>query len=335
MVILITGAGGSIGFSLALRLAQLPSTSVVLVDWDESRLLELQESWSKLVDAKWGRAEFVLANVGDADALDHIFQARQPHFVFHAAAHKHVPLLEQQPFAAIANNIFVAETVAATAAKHRARVVLLSTDKAVYPTSVMGATKRVAERIVLRNRGIVLRLGNVLASSGSVTEIFASQIAQDGPLTVTDPAARRYFLTKDEAVDQLLIAAQFGCTAVLAPDLRDDHGVVELAGFMMRALAPGSELAIQLSGLRPGDKLSERFWDDCESVSPTSSGLISIRADEAEPSEFEQELAALRAAVCERDLSAALARLRTLVPGYRPSPTVQALAEKNVNWVRA
>lgn len=163
---LITGAGGSIGSALALRLSRLALPVLLL--------------------------------------LDELFAAHAPRIVFHMAAHKHVPLLEQQPLAAIANNIFATETIAATAATCGARVVLLSTDKAVESISVIGATKRVAEEIVLAAGGTVLRLGNVLASTGSVTEVFAHQIARGGPLTITDPAAHRYFLTLDEPVNLLL-----------------------------------------------------------------------------------------------------------------------------------
>jgi FlaA1/EpsC-like NDP-sugar epimerase len=331
---LITGAAGSIGASLALRLARLPLSSLVLLDSNEAGLLQLQESWSANPHAQRDIAKFVLASAGDIAALEHIFQAYRPHIVFHAAAYKHVPLLEQQPFAAILNNIFVTETVTAMAAKHHARVLLLSTDKAVLPTSVMGATKSVAERIVSRIGGSVLRLGNVLATRGSVAEIFAEQTMHGGPLTVTAPGARRYFLTIDEAVDLMLAAAQIGCTAILAPDLRFDHSIAELASFIGNALAPGREISIQYSGLRPGEKLTERLWGDFESTCPANSGLLSISADRSEPLEFDGGLAALRGAVSERDLTATLAQLRTLVPGFIPSKALQALAEKGTQWAR-
>ncbi len=143
--------------------------------------------------------------MGDQGLLEHIFAAHAPRIVFHAAAFKHVPLIEEQPFAAIANNIFATATLTCAAAAHHARVILLSTDKAVQPASFMGATKRVAEHIVRSAGGTVFRLGNVLGSSDSVSEIFAQQIARGGPITVTDPAARRYFLTLEEAVNLLLL----------------------------------------------------------------------------------------------------------------------------------
>ena len=333
--LLVTGAGGSIGSALALRLAQSGSSRMVLLDASENHLHQLQQTLAG-AGANEG-AVFVLGDAGDSAVLKDLFAAHRPRMVFHAAAHKHVPLLELQPFAAIANNIFATETLIAAAAKHGASVLLLSTDKAVQPTSVMGATKRIAEEIVLGMGGTVLRLGNVLASSGSVTEIFAEQAARGGPLTVTDPKARRYFLTMEEAVDLLLqaahmaahIAASAGSAAVLAPALDADHSIAELAGFMARALGDSRELPVHFTGLRPGDKLVERLWDDGECASPAKDGLLLIRSVHPEPRELANGLATLRAAVREHDLAAALAELRALAPGFRPSETVLALAQKS------
>jgi O-antigen biosynthesis protein WbqV len=255
--------------------------------------------------------------------------------VFHTAAYKHVPLLERDPIAAIVNNVFATETVAALAAKHGARLLFLSTDKAVQPTSVMGATKRVAEEIVAGYGGTVLRLANVLASSGSVTEIFAQQIAHGGPLTVTDPSARRYFLTMDEAANLMLTAAAITSPAVLAPALSADHGIVELANFIARQLAPGRDVPIRFTGMRPGDKLTERLWDESEHAFATCGSLLSISSSRPEPATFAASLFALRTAVAARDLAAALTHLRTLVPGFRPSQTVLALAQKCTSQVCA
>jgi FlaA1/EpsC-like NDP-sugar epimerase len=338
---LITGAGGSIGSALALRLAQSGSSRTVLLDSSENNLHQLQQALAG-VEANAGAA-FVLGDAGDVAALEEIFFAYRPHIVFHAAAHKHVPLLELQPYAAIANNIFVTETLVAAAAKHGASVLLLSTDKAVQPASVMGATKRIAEEIVLRGGGAALRLGNVLASSGSVTEIFARQAMRGGPLTVTDSAARRYFLTMEEAVNLLLqaahiaasVAADKSSAALLAPSLAADHGIAELAAFLARKLGDSRELPVHFIGLRPGDKLAERLWDDGERTSPAKDGLLFIHSVHPEPTDFASGLSALRAAVRERDLTTALAHLRALVPGFRPSETVLALAQKSAQRVYA
>jgi len=330
---LITGAGGSIGSALALRLAHWAPWRLIFLESSENNLHKLQQAWMGEMKARSGAAvaeATLLGDAGDRALLEEVFAAHQPRIVFHAAAYKHVPLLEQQPFAAIANNVLATATLAAVAAEHGARIVLLSTDKAVQPASVVGATKRVAEEIVLACGGTVLRLSNVLDSSGSVTEIFARQIASGAPLTVTDPSVRRYFLTMDEAVDLLLGAAQPDSSALLAPALQADHRIVDLARFMARELAPHRETPIHFSGLRPGDKLTERLWDDDEETCPAArGGLLSIRPVRPEAARFKSDLAALCVALRERDLPAALAQLGVLVPGYRPSETVLALAQND------
>jgi FlaA1/EpsC-like NDP-sugar epimerase len=333
MPMLITGAGGSIGSALALRLAHLAPPALLLLESAENSLFELQRA--SAFDSEAGpRAiaptTFILGSAGDRALMEELFAAHAPRLVFHAAAHKHVPVLEQQPLAAIANNIFATETVASAAALCGARVVLLSTDKAVEPASVMGATKRVAEEIVLAAGGTVLRLGNVLASSGSVTEVFAHQIARGEPLTITDPAARRYFLSLDEAVNLLLFAAVYpGSSAVLAPALLSDYEVTTLAHFMARQLAPGREISIHFTGLRPGDKLTERLWSGSDVVHPAGIGnLVSIQSNRPTHGQLESGVAALHAAAEDRDLAGALTQLRSLVPDFRPSQTVLALTRR-------
>ena len=334
--ILITGAGGSIGSALALRLAFLVSPSLILLDTSENGLHDLQRKLHDL-QRSFGKSEatepatFILGSAGDRLLMEELFAAHEPGIVFHAAAHKHVPIVEEQPLAAIANNVFGTENVTAVAAAHSARVVLLSTDKAVAPASLMGATKRVAEEMALASSGTVLRLGNVLGSRGSVTEEFARQIARGGPLTVTDPSARRYFLTMDEAVNLLLIAAaQSDFSALLAPALPATHSIVELACFMARELAPDRKIAIEFIGLRPGDKLTEMLWTRADHIHSVGSGnLVSIRPSLLDPMQFKSGLAALHAALAERNLSAAIAQLRLLVPDYRPSETMVAILRRH------
>jgi FlaA1/EpsC-like NDP-sugar epimerase len=335
--ILITGAGGSIGSALAMRLTQLAAPRLILLEAAENSLFHLERALDREPHSPAAaQATFVLGNAGDRSTLDDLFTAHRPRLVFHAAAHKHVPLLEQQPFAAIANNIFATETVAAAATAHGARVVLVSTDKAVEPASVMGATKRVAEQIVLRGGGTALRLGNVLASSGSVAEVFAQQIVQGGPLTVTDAEARRYFLTKDEAVNLLLFAAAHAASVILAPALDHAHGIAELAGFMARVLAPGREIPVQFTGLRPGDKVAELLWEASEIAHPVAhTPLLRIESTLPASPQFDNQIAALRASVYDRDLAAAIAHLRALVPGFHPSQTVLDAASKDVRPVTA
>jgi FlaA1/EpsC-like NDP-sugar epimerase len=308
---------------------------LLLLEASESRLYSLMRQW-----ATAGPMTPILGNADDRALLGDIFAAHDPRIVFHAAAYKHVPLMEEHPLAAIANNVFATETLVQVAARHGARVVLLSTDKAVEPASVMGATKRVAEQIVLASRGTVLRLGNVLASHDSVAEVFARQIALGGPITVTDPAARRYFLTLDEAVGLLLIAAALPLGApslqkgwestLLTPVLPSAHFISDLARFMAAALAPDREIAIDFTGLRPGEKESELFWPDCNPAHPASQGdLVSIQTAQFSEPSLNSSLASLRAALDARDLPAALTQLRELVPDYTPSQAVLALSRQN------
>jgi len=328
--ILITGAGGSIGSALALRLAALRPPKLVLLDASESNLYALERD----LERDWTAAcpvTPVLGSAADRALLDEIFSTHAPRLTFHAAAFKQVPLMEQQPLAAMANNIFATETLTQAAEAHGARVVLVSTDKAVEPASVMGATKRVAEQIVLSRGGTALRLANVLASRDSVAEVFARQIAQGGPLTVTDPAARRYFLTLDEAVNLLLAAAAHTEPAtLLSPVLPATHFIAALARFMARALHPEFDLAIEFTGLRPGDKETELLWSPDSRTSPVHfAGLVSIETAQPAPAQFAARLRSLRTALEARNLAQALAQLRAMVPDYTPSRAVQALAHQS------
>jgi FlaA1/EpsC-like NDP-sugar epimerase len=332
--VLITGAGGSIGAALAHRVAALKPPNLLLLESSESNLYALASEFSPSPSVT-----FLLGNAADPALLEHIFAAHSPRFVFHAAAFKHVPLMEQHPLSAIANNIFATEAVTRAATAHHARVILLSTDKAVEPASVMGATKRVAEQIVLTAGGTVLRLGNVLATRDSVVEIFARQIAHGGPITVTDPAARRYFLTLDEAVDQLLLAAANQDRPILlAPDLRATHFIADLAKFMACTIVPQREIAIEFTQPRPGDKETEQLWSTTEFVRPFTSDsstgeLVSIQSSTLPPSQLTLALACLHAAVESRDIPAALTHLQSIVPDYTQGQSVQALACQTIPQV--
>jgi FlaA1/EpsC-like NDP-sugar epimerase len=326
--ILITGAGGSIGSALAMRLAALAPKKLILLETSESHLYALRRDWA--ATGATSTAIFVLGSVADEALLDEILAEHTPRIVFHAAAFKHVPLMEEQPLAAIANNIFATEILARAAAAHGARVVLLSTDKAVAPASLMGATKRVAEQIVLASGGTALRLGNVLASRDSVAEIFARQIAQGGPLTVTDPAARRYFLTLDEAVDLLLTAtAHPASAALLAPVLEATHFIADLARFMAHELSSQREIAIEFTGPRAGDKETETLWSASDRIRPAGlDGMLLVETAHSTKAQLAIQLTTLRAALDARDVRDALAQLVALVPDYTPSSTVLAIASQ-------
>lgn len=322
--ILITGAGGSTGSALAQRLASVSPSCMVLLDSSESRLFKIQQEWSAAPRV----VKPILGSVADRTLLDEVFTVYAPRIVFHAAAFHHVPLMEQQPLAAIYNNVFGTLRLVRAAAVRDARVVLVSADKAVEPASVMGATKRLAELIVLASGGTVLRLGNLLGTPDGVTEIFARQIASGRPLTVTHPAARRHFLTIDEAVNMLLVAAvEPGAPLLLAPELSAPCYIADLANFMARALAPEREIEIDFTALRPGDKECERLWSSKEMVRPArSKGLLRIESAVPTESQLDAPLANLASAVEARDLPAALTLLCELAPDYVPETGVVSRA---------
>jgi FlaA1/EpsC-like NDP-sugar epimerase len=327
--ILITGAAGTIGAALALRLGNIcPST--LLLDSSESRLYELQQSWS--AEGVSGPMTPILGNVTDRTLLDEVFTVHAPRLVYHIASFKHVALMEQQPLAAIANNVFGTLTLTRAASTAGARVILLSSDKAVEPASVMGATKRLAELIVLAAGGTVVRLGNVLGSRGSVTETFARQLALGHPLTITDPAARRYFMTLDEAVNMLLTVVAESSPSLLIPEIASPNYITDLAHFMAVSLAPGAAVALDFSAPRPGEKDPLHFWSASESPRPASQrGLLSIEIPPVDERVLESSLAALRLAIDARDRAAALLHLSALVPGYEPGAVAVAAADHPVS----
>lgn len=327
--ILITGAGGSIGSALALRLAQLAPAELVLLESSESHLFALRSEFTKINPGS--NTTFILGSVDHSALLDEIFSIHAPRIAFHTAAFKQVPLLQSQPLAAIDNNVFGTQSLVGASKRNQARVVLLSTDKAVQPASIMGATKRIGEHIALAASGTAVRLGNVLASRDSVAEVFAANIANREPIVVTDPAARRYFLTLNEAVDLLLAAASdSNSPALLAPDLPAPHFVADLARFMARTLAPDCETRIDFASLRPGDKESELLYSSTEEASPsTIDGLLSIHSPRLSDAELHNALRSLRAAVDARDLAAAVECVRALVPDYTPGSTLVSLATQS------
>lgn len=325
--ILVSGAGGSIGSALALRLAELHPEKLILLDFSEGHLFALQNDLTQAgVDAE--RTQFVLGSVNDAALVEEQFAEYEPSLVFHAAAFKHVPILEAQPLAAIENNVFGTAEILKAAARHAAQCVLLSTDKAVEPVSVLGATKRVAELLTLRQGGVVVRLANVLASSDSVVEIFARQIADGQPITVTSSNARRYFLTIAEAAHLLLEAMD--CTeepAVFAPRLTQASSIADLAQFLASELSPARDVRIEYTQLRPGDKEIEMLWSRGDEAVPVEgSGLVSLTASVADSEVLAQGMKHLRAACHERDITAAIDALRALEPDYSPSEAVLHLA---------
>jgi FlaA1/EpsC-like NDP-sugar epimerase len=285
-VVLVTGGAGSIGSELARQVAGLNPRRLVLLDQAESPLyfvhLELLRNHPGLEVAA------VVGDITDASRVERVMREHRPEYVFHAAAYKHVPLMEAHPVEAARNNVLGTLLVAQAAARVGARkFVLISTDKAVYPSSVMGATKRVAELIVLgwpelQGSGTdfrAVRFGNVLGSDGSVVPLFRRQLATGGPLTVTHPEVTRYFMTIPEAVQLVLqagaLAEARGRICLL--DMGEPVRIVDLAENLIRlsGLEPHRDVQIKFTGLRPGEKLHEELVGDCEETIPT--GVAKVR----------------------------------------------------------
>jgi FlaA1/EpsC-like NDP-sugar epimerase len=329
--ILVTGAGGSIGSALSLQLARLRPRQLVLLDASEQALYRLQSTLSEaslISNSRTSHCRLILGNVTDRAHLEEIFQAHQPNFVFHAAAFKHVSLLEEFPLAAIVNNAIGTLTLTRCARNFAGpRLVLLSTDKAVAPISILGATKRVAELITLANHGVVLRLGNILGSEGSVSEIFLRQISAGAPVTITDPAAERYFLTCEEAIDLLLLsatAAQGG--SLLVPRLEQQNSVSSLADFLISLGSPNAPPCVTFTGLRPGEKSSEALWSlDEQPLLKEKCGYLEITEPAPDHLHLYSELNRLEAAARLRDLPQALKIVMKLVPDYLPVRSMMEL----------
>ena len=284
--VLITGAGGSIGSELARQIARFRPARLVLLERAESPLyfvhLEVSQSSPDVEVVP------VIANITNAERLDEVFGTYQPEYVFHAAAYKHVPLMEESVCEAVWNNVVGTLRVAQRAVQHRVRkFVLISTDKAVNPTSMMGVTKRIAERIVLELPSLrvrtdfrVVRFGNVLGSDGSVVPLFKRQLAAGGPITVTHPDVQRYFMTIPEAVELVLTAAALPAAAgrISILEMGNPIRIVDLAEQLIRlsGFEPYKDVQIVFTGLRPGEKLNEELVGGGEETIPTSAEKIRL-----------------------------------------------------------
>jgi FlaA1/EpsC-like NDP-sugar epimerase len=291
-IVLVTGAGGSIGAELCRQIARVRPRLLVLLDHAEDNLFQIDR---ELV-SEWhfSRVESVLADCKEADRMLEVMQRFKPEVVFHAAAYKHVPLMEVNPLEAVRNNALATRVTAETAAAAAAeRFVLISTDKAVDPRTVMGASKAMAEWIVAAagerhtaTRFVAVRFGNVLGSSGSVVPIFRRQIERGGPVTVTDPEMTRYFMTIPEAVQLVIRAGDLGEARgdVFVLEMGEPVKIVDLAENMIRLAGyqPETDIAIEFTGPRPGEQLHEQLFAAGERPAPTSASRI-MRAVRDEP----------------------------------------------------
>jgi FlaA1/EpsC-like NDP-sugar epimerase len=281
-VVLVTGAGGSIGSELCRQLARMAPARLVLLDHAETNLFQIER---ELLERGTTNIVPVIGDVKDAGKLDRLFVGYRPEVVFHAAAYKHVPLMQANPLEAIRNNAIATRTLARMAARHGTeRFVLISTDKAVNAQTVMGATKALCEWVVEAISqeqqamvAVAVRFGNVLASSGSVVPIFRRQIAAGGPVTVTHAGMTRFFMTIPEAA-QLVVqaggAAKGGEIFVL--DMGEPVKIIDLARDMIRlsGLEPERDIAIEVVGIRPGEKLDEDLFESWETVAPTAHAKV-------------------------------------------------------------
>ena len=347
-VILLTGAAGSIGSELARQIAPFAPTRLVLLDQAESDLyfihLELKEAHPGLDLVP------VICDITNSNRLAQVYAQYRPDYVVHAAAYKHVPLMEANVLEAVRNNVLGTLLVATTAVRYGAsKVLLVSTDKAIKPSSVMGATKRVAERIIfglpnLHRSGTdfrAVRFGNVLASKGSVIPLFEKQLAAGGPITVTHPLVQRYFMTIPEAAQLVLQAGSLPETAgaIAMLEMGEPVRILDLAEKLIRfsGRVPGRDIRITFTGLRPGEKLTEDQVSALEATVPTSSRKIRIsQTTEGSGPELVQKLSRLFTYLDAGDSEGMLATLCDLVPECMPPlqgsrvPTI-SLAEPRSN----
>jgi O-antigen biosynthesis protein WbqV len=328
--VLVTGAGGTIGGELTRQAARLGPSHLTLVDASEFNLYAIDAQLrEERLPVPWTAA---LGDIRDPARLREIFDAERPDVVLHAAALKHVPLMETHPTEAVLTNVAGAIYVMQLARERCQAFVFISTDKAVNPTNVMGATKRVAERAVRalaaggQARTAVVRFGNVLSSAGSVVPLFERQIAHGGPVTITDPEMVRWFMTVQEAAALVLEAAALPETteadAVFVLDMGDPVRIDDLARQLIRlhGLQPERDIEIRYTGLRPGEKLSEEIFYEAESVQPTAADGVLAALDPApEWAELEPQLRELINAAERHDEAAVLDALRRLEPAFRPA----------------
>jgi len=348
--VMVTGGGGSIGGELARQICRFKPRSLILLDHSENGLfhinLELERKW---LGAGAGAAdmeiELVVADIRDRDKMDKIFKKYKPEVVFHAAAHKHVPMMEFHPDEAVMNNIIGTKNVAEMAEKYQVeRVVVISTDKAINPTSVMGASKRVAEMLVKnfgsrkaeiekrtgesknKTKFVAVRFGNVLESNGSVVPMFKQQIAEGGPVTVTDREVKRYFMTLPEASQLVIQAGALGRGGeVFVLDMGEPLKVLSMAEDLIRlsGFEVGEDIEIKIIGLRPGEKMFEEILTEEERSGVLGDSghekIFIAKVKEVEGEKLEKDIKELERLAKEMDSEGIVRKLQEIVPTYQPN----------------
>ena len=334
--VLVTGGGGSIGSELCRQIAEYRPSRLVILDIAENTTYELQND----LLYKYGdtlNMSVEIASVRDKKRLEQIFDTYHPQVVFHAAAHKHVPLMEGSPAEAVKNNVFGTYNTALTAREYGAeKFVLISTDKAVNPTNVMGATKYLCEQVLqgLRREGgtefAAVRFGNVLGSSGSVIPLFKKQIAHGGPVTVTDKRIVRYFMTISEAVQLVLEAGSFAHSGeVFVLDMGEPVHILDLAEKMIRlsGYTPYTDIEIREVGLRPGEKLYEELLISDKNLHQTENSKIFVEErPRVDSDQLFRQLKRLHTAAESNDARQVVACLHELVPAFRTPEEVNSAA---------
>ena len=328
-VIMVTGGGGSIGSELCRQIAGFKPKKLIIVDIYENSAYYIQQELKR----KYGKKldlDVRIASVRDTKKIDDLFNELRPQVVFHAAAHKHVPLMEDSPEEAVKNNVFGTYNCALCAEKYSAeKFILISTDKAVNPTNVMGATKRICEMIIQNiaensdgaTTFAAVRFGNVLGSNGSVIPLFKEQLAEGGPLTVTDKEIIRYFMTIPEAVSLVLEAGAISKKSgeIFVLDMGDPVKIVTLAENLikMAGLIPYKDIDIVFTGLRPGEKLYEELLMDEEGLQKTDNNKIFIGSPlKMDASRFFSDLLELKSAAYENDREKLMAKIKAMVPTF-------------------
>ena len=325
--VLVTGAAGSIGSEVCRQIVESGAAHLACLDKDENGLFRIER---ELRDHKGDTTfEFLLGDIKNPRRLEQFFASARPEIIFHAAAYKHVPILQFHPEEAVLNNVFGTRQLADMAVRHGVeRFVMISTDKSVNPTNVMGASKQIAEKVILtrqakeenKTRFSIIRFGNVLGSAGSVVEMFNKQIKRGGPVTVTHPDMERFFMTIAEAVQLVLFAAAMGQGGdVFILDMGDSVKIDDLARQMIRlsGLTPDVDIKLKYTGLRPGEKLYEELWAEGEEPSKTDNdGIMVARRQTIDLAEVEAGAGRIVEAAMMGDQEGIWRELLKLVPDF-------------------
>ncbi|WP_298820680.1 polysaccharide biosynthesis protein [Chloroflexus sp.] len=337
--VMVTGGGGSIGSELCRQILRAGPAELIILGHGENSVFSIEQELRRTAPTSI-RISAVIADIRFAERVMHVFEQYQPEIIFHAAAHKHVPLMELHPVEAVTNNIIGTRNLLSAAIQFGvSHFVMISSDKAVNPTSVMGATKRVAEMLVheaARQSGqsfVAVRFGNVLGSRGSVVLTFKQQIANGGPVTVTHPEMRRFFMTIPEAVQLTLQAAVIGKGGeVFVLDMGEPIRIVDLARDMIElsGLQVGRDIDIVFTGLRPGEKLYEELFVEGETYERTTHSKIFIARNAAQlvPRAIADQIRILELASLNNDTPLLLQTLHRLVPTFRQPSTTPMIEPK-------